>query len=49
MEADATLDTFGLLRPMPIIKRTQKMQELEGGEVLEILATVPGYPRGYPA
>lgn len=39
MEADVTLDTFGLLCPMPIIKTAQKMKELKVGEVLEVLAT----------
>jgi len=33
MEADATLDTFGLLCPMPIVKRAQEMKELKVGEV----------------
>ncbi|MFQ6000449.1 MAG: sulfurtransferase TusA family protein [Anaerolineae bacterium] len=42
MEADVTLDAFGLLCPMPIIKTAQKMKELKVGEVLEVLATDPG-------
>lgn len=49
MEADATLDTFGLLCPMPIIKTAQKMKDLQVGEVLEILATDPGIREDMPA
>lgn len=49
MEADATLDTFGLLCPMPIIKTAQKMKELKVGEVLEVLATDPGIREDMPA
>jgi len=49
MEADVTLDTFGLLCPMPIIKTAQKMKELKVGEVLEVLATDPGIREDMPA
>ncbi len=49
MEADATLDTFGLLCPMPIIKTAQKMKELKVGEVLEVLATDSGIREDMPA
>lgn len=49
MEADATLHTFGLLCPMPIIKTAQKMKELEVGEMLEVLATESGIREDMPA
>ena len=49
MEADATLDTFGLLCPMPIIKTARKMKELKVGEVLEVLATDRGIREDMPA
>ena len=49
MKADATLDTFGLLCPMPIIKTAQKMKELKVGQVLEVLATDPGIKEDMPA
>jgi TusA-related sulfurtransferase len=39
MEKNATLDCFGLLCPMPIIKVKQKMDELDVGDVLEVIAT----------
>ena len=49
MKADATLDTFGLLCPMPIVKTAQKVKELKVGEVLEVLATDPGIREDMPA
>ena len=49
MKADATLDTFGLLCPVPIIKTAQKMKEMEIGQVLEVLATDPGIKADMPA
>lgn len=49
MKPDATLDTFGLLCPMPSIKTAQKIKELKVGEVLEVLATDPGIREDMPA
>lgn len=42
MKADATLDCFGLLCPLPIIKTSEKIKELKKGEVLEIISTDEG-------
>ncbi len=42
MNADKTLDCYGLLCPMPIVKTTEKMKELRPGEILEIIATDDG-------
>ncbi|MBS1257371.1 MAG: Sulfur carrier protein TusA [Candidatus Scalindua arabica] len=42
MKADFTLDCYGLLCPMPIFKASQKIKELETGQVLEIIATDDG-------
>jgi len=39
MKADFTLDCYGLLCPMPIFKASQKIKELETGQVLEIIST----------
>lgn len=39
IKADATLDCFGLLCPMPIVKTANKVKEIQIGQVLEILAT----------
>jgi len=46
---DATLDCFGLLCPMPIVKTAAKMKELAAGQILEILATDEGIKEDMPA
>ena len=42
MEADASLDCYGLLCPMPIIQTAKKIKDLKIGEILEIQATDEG-------
>ncbi len=42
VRADKALDCRGLLYPMPIIKVSQAIKEIEVGQVLEMLATDPG-------
>ncbi len=49
MKANATLDTFGLLCPMPIIKTAQKIKELKEGEILEVISTDEGIKEDMPA
>jgi len=49
MKADVTLDCFGLLCPMPIIKTAEKIKELKVGQVLEVLATDEGIKTDMPA
>jgi TusA-related sulfurtransferase len=49
MKADQTLDCFGLLCPMPIIKTAEKIKELKVGQVLEVLATDEGIKTDMPA
>jgi len=49
MKANATLDCTGLYCPMPIIQTTDKMQELEIGQVLEVLADDKGIKTDMPA
>ena len=49
MKADSTLDCFGLLCPMPIVKTAAKMRELEPGQVLEIVSTDEGIKEDMPA
>jgi tRNA 2-thiouridine synthesizing protein A len=49
MEADFTLDTYGLLCPMPIIKTAAKMKELQSGQVLEVVSTDQGIKEDMPA
>jgi TusA-related sulfurtransferase len=40
--ADRTLDTKGLLCPMPIVKLAKAMRELEPSQVILLEATDPG-------
>lgn len=40
--ADKTLDCKGLSCPMPIVRTKKMMDELEAGQVLEVIATDPG-------
>ncbi|MBU0579709.1 MAG: sulfurtransferase TusA family protein [Candidatus Margulisbacteria bacterium] len=42
MQANKTLDCFGLLCPVPIIKMKKEIDKMQAGEVLEVLATDPG-------
>jgi tRNA 2-thiouridine synthesizing protein A len=49
MKADATLDCFGLLCPMPIIQTAKKIRELKVGEVLEVVSTDEGIKVDMPA
>lgn len=49
MKADVSLDCFGLLCPMPVIKTAQRIKELKIGQVLEVLATDMGIKNDLPA
>ena len=49
MEADATLDCIGLYCPMPIAHTAKKINEMEEGQVLEVLADDEGIKEDMPA
>jgi TusA-related sulfurtransferase len=49
MKADETLDCFGLLCPMPIIKTAEKIKQMKVGQVLEVSATDEGIKADMPA
>jgi tRNA 2-thiouridine synthesizing protein A len=49
MQADESLDCFGLMCPMPIIKTAQAVKEMKIGEVLEVIATDKGIKQDMPA
>jgi tRNA 2-thiouridine synthesizing protein A len=49
MKADVSLDCFGLLCPMPVIKTAQLIKGLKIGQVLEIVATDMGIKNDLPA
>ena len=38
MKPDHTLDTFGLMCPLPIIKTAARIKEITVGEILKVLA-----------
>jgi TusA-related sulfurtransferase len=42
IKSDVSVDAKGLACPMPIVKTKKAMTNLEGGQVLEILATDQG-------
>ena len=44
-----TLDTFGLLCPVPIMKTAAAIKEISVGEVLEVLADDPQILEDMPA
>jgi len=49
MKADSTLDCFGLLCPMPIVKTAAKIRELEPDQILEVVSTDEGIKEDMPA
>jgi tRNA 2-thiouridine synthesizing protein A len=49
MKADESIDCFGLMCPMPIIKTAQKIKQMKVGQVLEIVATDKGIKQDMPA
>jgi len=49
MKADKTLDVRAFMCPMPIIKTKKAIEQMEPGQVLEILASDPGAKEDFPA
>ncbi len=44
LTADKVLDCTGLLCPIPVIKTSKTIKEVELGQVLKMIATDPGAP-----
>ena len=44
IKEDQVLDVSGLLCPMPIVKTTKAIKELQSGQILKVIATDAGYP-----
>jgi len=42
--ADMTLDCSGLICPMPIVKMSKAIKQIDQGQVLQMIATDPGSP-----
>lgn len=49
MKADKTLDCYGLLCPLPIVKTAQEFKSMQIGETLEVLSTDEGIKNDMPA
>jgi tRNA 2-thiouridine synthesizing protein A len=49
MKADESIDCFGLMCPMPIVKTSQQIKKMKVGQVLEIVATDKGIKQDMPA
>ncbi len=47
--AEYTIDTSGLLCPMPVIRAQDRVEELLPGDRLEVLSTDPGALNDIPA
>lgn len=42
IHADQVLDCTGLLCPLPVVKTTKAIKQLQVGQVLKLIATDPG-------
>jgi tRNA 2-thiouridine synthesizing protein A len=47
--SEATLDARRLLCPMPVIRTQEKIEQLQAGDTLTVLATDPGAIHDIPA
>ncbi len=47
--ADYTIDTSGLLCPMPVIRAQDKVETLQPGDRLEVISSDPGALHDIPA
>lgn len=48
LKPDVKLDTRGLSCPMPILKTTKAMKDMQPGEIIEVLGTDPGSKKDLP-
>ncbi len=44
IKEDQVLDCSGMLCPVPVVKASKAMKELQSGQVLKMVATDPGAP-----
>ncbi len=47
--ANKTLDTSGLNCPLPVLKTKKALEDMQSGEILEVIATDPGAKADIPA
>jgi TusA-related sulfurtransferase len=48
MKTDRTIDCIGLYCPMPIVKTKLELENMNVGEVLEVVADDPGIEKDLP-
>lgn len=44
IQVDSVLDCTGLLCPIPVVKTSKAIKEVEVGQILQMIATDPGAP-----
>ena len=44
LQADKVLDCSGMLCPIPVIKTSRAIKEVQVGQILKLIATDPGAP-----
>lgn len=44
IKEDLVLDCSGMLCPLPVVKTSKAMKELQSGQILKLIATDPGAP-----
>lgn len=44
IKEDQVLDCSGMLCPMPVVKTTKTIKEMQSGQILKMVATDPGAP-----
>jgi len=44
IKEDLVLDCSGMLCPLPVVKTSKAMKELQSGQILKMVATDPGAP-----
>ncbi|MDP2952026.1 MAG: sulfurtransferase TusA family protein [Chloroflexota bacterium] len=49
MKIDKVIDTKGLLCPMPVVKTKLALEDVEPGQVVQVLATDPAAPKDFVA
>ncbi len=47
--ANKVLDTSGLNCPLPVLKTKKALEDMQSGEILEVIATDPGSKADIPA
>lgn len=49
LEPDHSIDTTGFLCPIPVLKTSEQLKQLNAGDVLEVISDDPGIKKDLPA